>query len=113
MARQYLSSADKILLLVWPRHALVQSLQNHKAGQWFQAQLNAQRVSLIYSMVENDVTRSFMKFQKSDLMTNVKCQVSQIDFCKSSHMMILILVLMCVCLKLSRDNFEHSNNQGD
>ena len=25
-----------------------------------------------------------MKFQKSDLMTNVKCQVSQIDFGKSS-----------------------------
>ena len=56
-------------------------------------------------MVENDVTRPSMKFQKSDLMTNVKCQVSQIDFGKSSHMMILILILMCVCLKLLCDRF--------
>ena len=104
MARQYLSSSDKILLLVWPRHALVQSLK-YQAGQWFQAKLNVQRVSLIYSMVENVVTRPFMKFQKSDLMTNVKCQVSQIDFCKSSHMMILILILMCVCLKILSDRF--------
>ena len=56
-------------------------------------------------MVENDVMRPLMKFQKSDLMTNVKCQVSQIDFGKSSHMMILILILMCVCLKILSDRF--------
>ena len=56
-------------------------------------------------MVENDVMRPLMKFQKSDLMTNVKCQVSQIDFGKSSHMMILILILMCVCLNLLCDRF--------